>query len=94
MNPNGWGTPPALHAVKNPPPSPTVTLELSESDRSTILLGPSIGSATLEDGTHVDVICAGKTLEFRVSGHSARPRDFRVDITPLAEAAVEAYRGD
>jgi len=90
MDGTGWDRPPALHSVKTPTlASETGEVELNETDRSTILLGYTLGSARLEDGSEVIVIGSGNTIEFRVSGAG---RDFRFNLNELAAAAVRMAR--
>lgn len=93
MNSN-WERPPALHSAplsEPKPPTKTVALELVEDDYKTILLGYKVGNGELDDGTRVEVIASGKTIEFRVDRPNKKRRAFRVDITPLASAAVELF---
>jgi len=97
MHGNGWtGKPPALHAAPTRERDELVdrvTVNLREHDRSTILLGSVFARGNALDGReHVEVIGSGNTLEFQVNTPSGQTRTFRVDIAPLVEASVKAYR--
>ena len=96
-----WGTPPALHSSKPEPDeasenAPIVSgairaVTVTESDYKTILLGYTIGSATLEDDGHVIVVASGNTLEFQVKRPGKKQRCFRANFTKLADAALRLY---
>ncbi len=66
-----------------------VVLEL-EPELNTILLGPEIGSATLDDGRKLRVVASGSTVEFSIDGDHAR---VRFSLNELAASAVQMLDG-
>lgn len=105
MHGDSWGQPPATREpTERVVPMPSrerdelvdrVTVNVREHNRSTILLGSVFARGDATDGPeHVEVIGSGNTLAFQVNAPECgtRTREFRVDIAPLVEAAVKAYR--
>lgn len=68
----------------------TVTLE-HEPESHDILLGYSIGSAELKDGSKLTVVGSGKTVRFTVSGSSGH---VDLDLSGVAAKAVALLKGD
>lgn len=67
-----------------------IAVKLDRHDDSNILIGYSIASAKLEDGTKVEIVGSGNTLEFRVLlADERRSREWRCNINKIAELAVE-----
>lgn len=72
--------------------STRVEVELRESDRKTILLGMMIGSADLGGIGRIEIIGSGDTIEFRVRMDDGAHSDWRLDLQPLAQRAIELAR--
>lgn len=65
-------------------------IELKESPGNTILLGPVIGTADIDEGRRIEIAGSGKTLRFTLFNTETKRkiREFDLDLTPIAAAVV------
>lgn len=70
-----------------------IAVQLERHDDKSILLGYSIGSAKLEDGTKIEIVGSGNTLAFRVKlPEDEQSREWRCTINKVAELALDLAR--
>ncbi len=65
-------------------------VELVEAPGNTILLGPEIGAAALDNGRRLSIVGSGKTLRFILIQNGKNSKQYDLDLTPLAQAVVES----
>ncbi len=65
-------------------------VEVTETERATILLGFLIGSADLDDGRKLEITASGKIVRFQVWNKETMKiiKEYDLDLSPIAAAVL------